>query len=138
MFGLSKTEKIKNHYPIDELIRSYGIVLKWNQQTLTGFCPFHNDQKNPNLKVTPSEKLWHCFACKIGGSVIDFVMRKETLSEKEAIDKLHEAIEASQPFATSQPLVKEAPKPTLSIPNVLDEVSRVYHASFLRHEGVQD
>lgn len=50
-------------------------------------CPFHED-KNPSLSVDPLKNVWHCFGCQKGGSAIDFVMEKENLSFKEAVDLL--------------------------------------------------
>ncbi|MFC2169768.1 CHC2 zinc finger domain-containing protein [Acidobacteriota bacterium] len=50
-------------------------------------CPFHDDH-NPSFSVNKKNGtwLWHCFSCEKGGSYIDFVMGKENISEKEAIE----------------------------------------------------
>jgi hypothetical protein len=37
------------------------------------FCPFHDDQKTPNLRVWSTvDKGWFCFVCKKGGGIIEF------------------------------------------------------------------
>lgn len=45
-------------------------------------CPFHEDH-DPSLSIGP-KGLFHCFACKEGGSVFDFYMKRHNVSFKEA------------------------------------------------------
>jgi hypothetical protein len=35
-------------------------------------CPFHRDEKHPNLHVDPERGLFHCFACGVGGDSYTF------------------------------------------------------------------
>ncbi|MDR0320278.1 MAG: DNA primase [Treponema sp.] len=55
-----------------------------------GRCPFHGggQEKTPSFKVDPDLKMYHCFGCGKGGSVISFVMEMEKLSYPEAIKVL--------------------------------------------------
>jgi len=55
-----------------------------------GKCPFHGggQEKTPSFKVEPDLKMYHCFGCGKGGSVISFVMEMEKLSYPEAIKNL--------------------------------------------------
>lgn len=140
MFGLSKVDKIKNHYAIEEVIRSYGIILKGSEQSLKGFCPFHNDSKTPSLSVSAEKGLWNCFVCpNTGGTVIDFVARKQGISDKEAIDQLFAAAEGSPAYPPeSSQLKPEEEKQTLAFNHLLDEVAKIYHTSFLSHAKAQE
>jgi len=52
-----------------------------------GLCPFH-DEKTPSFSVNPERGLYYCFGCHAGGDVIDFVMRLESLSFPEAVERL--------------------------------------------------
>lgn len=54
---------------------------------LWGHCPFHVD-KTPSFSVSPDKQLFHCFSCKAGGSVIQFVMQTENLSYVDAVRSL--------------------------------------------------
>jgi len=47
-------------------------------------CPFHDD-KNASGKVYASSGRWRCFACNIGGDVIDFIMYRHGLTYPEAL-----------------------------------------------------
>ena len=55
-----------------------------------GRCPFHGggQEKTPSFKVDPDLKMYHCFGCNKGGSVIGFVMEMDKLSYPEAIKNL--------------------------------------------------
>ncbi|MDR2534980.1 MAG: DNA primase [Treponema sp.] len=52
-----------------------------------GLCPFHNE-KTPSFSVNPERKLYYCFGCGKGGTVINFVMEMDKLSFTEAIEVL--------------------------------------------------
>jgi DNA primase len=52
-----------------------------------GCCPFHNE-KTASFTVDPERKLYYCFGCHKGGTVISFVMEMEKLSFPEAIETL--------------------------------------------------
>ena len=84
----SEIERIKHQTDLATLVRSRGVELKKNGgKNLIGKCPFHDDS-TPSLSVDPIKNVWHCFGCNAGGSVIDFVMRKDGLTFREATDKL--------------------------------------------------
>lgn len=69
-----------------ELIGQY-VALKQAGSQFKGRCPFH-EEKTPSFQVTPDKQLFHCFGCKAGGNVIDFVMRAENLEFRDALEWL--------------------------------------------------
>lgn len=81
---------------IDEIIDKNDIVevvsmyakLKRSGRTYRGLCPIHNDRKNPSLSVDPQNRLFKCFGCGAGGTVIQFIMAKENLDFMEAVKLL--------------------------------------------------
>ncbi len=52
-----------------------------------GLCPFH-PERDPSFSVSPDKQLFHCFSCKAGGSVIQFVMQAENLPYIDAVKYL--------------------------------------------------
>ena len=56
-----------------------------------GLCPFHAE-KTPSFMVNPSRRIYHCFGCNAGGSVVDFVMAFERLEFPEAVRVLAERL----------------------------------------------
>lgn len=84
----SELASIKTTVSLQRLVESSGMVLKPHGNDLIGHCPFHDD-KTPSLVVTPSKNLWHCLgACQCGGSVVDWVMKKENVSFRHAVELL--------------------------------------------------
>lgn len=56
-----------------------------------GLCPFHDDTV-PSFSVYDKTNSWKCFACDIGGSVIDFHMHLRGCDFKTAVDELAEML----------------------------------------------
>ena len=68
---------------IADVVSSY-VTLTRKGSNLFGLCPFHNE-KTPSFSVAPDKQIYHCFGCKKGGSVINFIMEIEGLSFPEAV-----------------------------------------------------
>ena len=49
-----------------------------------GLCPFH-PERAASFSVSPDKQLFHCFSCKAGGSVIQFIMQAENLPYSDAV-----------------------------------------------------
>lgn len=79
--------QIKKTTDIVRVVESYGIALKKVGADHVGLCPFHEDKK-PSLRVTPGKGLFRCPACGAAGNVIQFVAKKEGLTDREAALKL--------------------------------------------------
>ena len=84
-------EHIKRTTDIVQVVASYGIALKKVGQDHVGLCPFHDDH-HPSLRVTPGKGLFRCPSCQATGNVIQFVAKREGISEREAGLKLLTAI----------------------------------------------
>jgi DNA primase len=83
----SVTDEIKQRVDVVELISRYT-ELKRAGSIYKGLCPFHSE-RTPSFVVFPNSGTWHCFgACGTGGDVISFVMRKENLDFREAVELL--------------------------------------------------
>jgi DNA primase catalytic core len=89
-------EKIKATTDLVRVVESYGVTLKKVGNDHVGRCPFHDDQDKPNLHVTAAKGLWRCPACGAAGNVIQFVAKKEGITDREAALKLCSAIPGVQ------------------------------------------
>lgn len=65
-------------YPIENLI-------ELNKSNFA-LCPFHKE-KTPSFKLF-KDNHWKCFGCGEGGDVLDFIMKKNNLDFRQAIDYL--------------------------------------------------
>lgn len=87
--------RIKATTDIVAVIESCGVALKREGNDFVGLCPFHEDLR-PSLHVTQSKGLFRCPACGAAGNVIQFVARRESLTEREAALKLCASIPGVQ------------------------------------------
>lgn len=82
-----KADEAKRSARILDVLAGYGIEAEKRGRSYMARCPFHDDG-TPSLSVDPIKNVWHCFGCGAAGSVIDFVMKKDGLTFREATDKL--------------------------------------------------
>ncbi len=80
-------DELKRNVRILDVLERYGIETERQGNKHMALCPFHDDH-NPSLSIDPVKNVWHCFGCNAGGTVIDFVMKKEGLPFKEAVDRM--------------------------------------------------
>jgi DNA primase len=65
------------------------VALKRAGTAYKGLCPFHAE-KTPSFIVNPDRESWHCFGCGEGGDIFTFVMRRDGLEFREALERLAE------------------------------------------------
>jgi DNA primase len=79
-------ERVKQAADIVEVVSAHTDLRRQGAR-YTGLCPFH-DERTPSFSVEPTEKLYHCFGCGVGGDVIKFVEEKEGVGFTEAVELL--------------------------------------------------
>lgn len=52
-----------------------------------GLCPFH-EERTPSFTVYPAKNFFLCYGCRAAGDVIAFVMKRQGLDFKEAVELL--------------------------------------------------
>ncbi|MDR1160601.1 MAG: DNA primase [Syntrophomonadaceae bacterium] len=70
-----------------------------------GLCPFHNE-KTPSFTVNPDKNMYYCFGCHEGGNIFTFVMKRENLEFREALEKLAVLAGIQLPVRSSTPETK--------------------------------
>lgn len=124
-------KRLKNEVSVERLIEASGIELKKAGKDLLGRCPFHEDD-TASLVVTPAKNLWHCFGCGIGGGPIDWVIKKNGVSFRHAVELLRDGIPS---LAAGEGAIKRSTVRTLEAPvafdaddqALLDQVVDYYH-----------
>jgi DNA primase catalytic core len=126
-------ERMKAEVSLVRLVEASGVTLEKRGADHVGRCPFHDD-KTPSLVVTPAKNLWRCFgACDAGGDVIAWVMKREGVSFRHAVELLksdYAPDPSSTPVASKSTVAK---LPTLATPaedaELLNEVVGYYHTA---------
>ena len=86
---MSTIDEIKSKIDITDLVSEAGVQLRHAGKNYTGFCPFHDNKHTPAFVVWPETGTWRCFGqCNEGGDIFKFVMKRENLEFKEALNKL--------------------------------------------------
>lgn len=76
---MNNFELIKDKIKLRDLLED-DLDLKRNGKVLKAMCPFHDD-KTPSFTYYPSTDTFHCFGCQESGTVIDYVMSRESIKD---------------------------------------------------------
>lgn len=83
-------EEIKQQSDILDIVSEY-VKLEKRGRNYIGLCPFH-DEKTPSFTVSEDKQICHCFGCKKGGNVFQFIQEIENISFTEAVQHLGERV----------------------------------------------
>ncbi|MGQ0801819.1 MAG: CHC2 zinc finger domain-containing protein [Pseudomarimonas sp.] len=81
-------ERLRATVNLVRLIEADGLTLKKIGKDWACVCPFHEDDNEPSLIVSPDKNLFHCFACGAAGSPIDWLMRRRGVAFRRAVELL--------------------------------------------------
>jgi len=98
--------EIRERIDIVELVSEY-LKLKRSGDNYRGLCPFHNEKK-PSFNVNRSRQIFHCFGCKKGGDIFNFLMLHEGLNFPEAVRLLADRAGVALPSDRGEPGGKRA------------------------------
>jgi DNA primase len=129
LFTSGSVERVKEASDIVEVISAHT-DLKRSGTRYTGLCPFH-DERSPSFSVDPTEKLYHCFGCGVGGDVIKFIEEKEGLPFPEAVEALAERYGVELEREAEDPKAEEMRKQRGRLTELLERTAGFY-AIFLR------
>ena len=106
-------------------------------KALKGAKFYIDEDDTPSLSVTPDKNLWRCFGCDAGGDVIAWMMKREGVSFRHAVELLRQDYDPAAPaVARGAAPIRTSTVPklaTLTAPAedaaLLDEVVGYYHAA---------
>jgi DNA primase len=130
----SEIERLKREVSVARLVEAGGIKLTSRGKDLVGPCPFHADD-TPSLTITPDKNLFHCFGCGAAGGPIDWVMKKNGVSFRHAVELLREGVGSITEGTVKHSTVRALPPPvSLDADDqaLLDQVVGYYHDTLKR------
>ena len=126
-------DELRARADIVKVIGSY-VTLKKNGHRYVGLCPFHNETA-PSFSVDEQKQVYHCFGCKAGGSVIQFVMDIERLSFPEAVAFLADQLHMPLPEMQNDPAYEKRRTLKERIYLANRTAARMYHQLLWQPEG---
>ena len=83
-----KINKIVKKINLIKLLNKLGVknIKPLDENTMFS-CPFHKDD-NPSCGIKKNTGQYHCFSCGESGSLIEFIAKIKTISNKEAVQYL--------------------------------------------------
>jgi replicative DNA helicase len=108
--------------PLEPFLRQRGYDLRpAGKNWRTNACPVTQHQRwHRPVTVDWQRNLWHCNDCKLGGTVIDWVMREKNVTAAEAMRELAGGLNRSEPVAG---LVKTSPSQSGKAPAANHDVT---------------
>ncbi len=100
-FPTAWVDEVYTRADIVDVVSAY-LPLKRQGHNFVGLCPFHNE-KSPSFSVNRESNVYHCFGCKAGGNIVQFVMEMERLNYQEALLHLAKQLNIPPPAAESDP-----------------------------------
>jgi DNA primase len=131
---------MKKEVTMAHILSLYGITLRpSSEDRLAGCCPIHHGDNQNAFHVDLLKNLFHCFTHCGGGSIFDFVMKKENLSFYQAALKIWNAFYASPQHEMPQKqtsLIKlQYHHPYLCQRGIDEKIARYYRIGY-SHEGL--
>src|SRR5438132_292832 len=83
---MDDVELIKLKINIVDLLEEY-LTLKKSGVNFKANCPFHNEN-TPSFVVSSERQIFKCFGCQKSGDIFTFLMEKENMDFKEALELL--------------------------------------------------
>jgi hypothetical protein len=92
--GLKK-ETMENTYHTETIQGKPGIVeiiaerveLRKSGKEYVGLCPLHSEN-TPSFTVSEEKQVFYCHGCHVGGDVIDFIRKIDSVSFRDALSRL--------------------------------------------------
>ena len=133
--AMSTTDEIKSHIDLVDLVSEAGVKLRKTGRNYTGFCPFHANKRTPAFVVWPETGTWRCFGeCNEGGDIFKFVMKKDGIDFKEALQKLADRAGVKiESYQRETPIQKEAYQ---HLRDLLEDAILFYRNHLLNHIDV--
>jgi DNA primase len=132
---MTTIDEIKSRVDLVDLVSEAGVKLRKTGRNYTGFCPFHANKHTPAFVVWPETGTWRCFGeCNEGGDIFKFVMKKDGIDFKEALQKLADRAGVKiESYQRETPIQKEAYQ---HLRNLLEDAIIFYRNYLLNNKDV--
>ncbi len=125
-------DQVKQATDVVDLIGS-EMNLRRQGSMFVGHCPWHDDKK-PSFQVNPVKQSWVCYPCDVRGDVFDYVMKREGVDFRQALEILAErAGIAIRQF--QKKIIQGSPDDKATLYRAMAWAEQEYHQCLLRSES---
>ena len=132
MIAEEKILEIRERASIVEVISDH-LTLRKVGRNYIGICPFHSE-KTSSFTVNEEKGIFHCFGCKVGGSIFNFLMQYDRLTFPEAVEQVGKrygiAVERLE-----RPGARKAAEEKESLYRLNERAAAYFHEVLFRHSG---
>ena len=140
-FSRNDIQRLKAQADLVEVMRASGLELQPVGKNLLCRCPWHDD-KEASLVVNPEKQLYNCFGCEAQGDVLTFLQETESLSFREAVQRLAAISGGESGLSPSVPARAESTPDHLpgglTRPQLLKRVAQHYAQGLAQSQEAQD
>lgn len=108
--GDDAKERVRQASDIVEVVSRY-LPITSKGRHFVARCPWHDDTR-PSFQVSQQRQTWRCWVCGIGGDVFSFVMKREGIEFREALELLAERANIELPKLARGEQGAQAGEPT--------------------------
>ena len=135
MYPSAWVDEVLARADIVDIVTSY-LPLKRQGRNFVGLCPFHNE-KTPSFSVNRDSNVYHCFGCKAGGNVAQFVMEMEKLTFPEALRHIAKLLNIAEPVQAFDPRAERERSAKEKLYEINREAALFYHSRLYSQAGKQ-
>ena len=129
--------EVRERTDIVKLIGQYLTLKKAGHDSLSGICPFHTE-KSPSLSVSPAKQVFYCFGCGEHGDAIGFLMKVESLSFPEAVERLARDAGMQLRYEAESPADRRAAGRRQALHKANAEAARLFHTMLMEGKEGRD
>lgn len=122
-------DRVKQATNIVDLIGS-DMQLRRQGGNYVGLCPWHDDTK-PSFQINEGRQSWACWVCADRGDVFSYVMRRDSLQFREALEYLADRAGIAMTKA-QQNIPKGSARDKNTLFRAIDWVQQQYHNNLLQ------
>lgn len=130
-------DRIQEEVSIIEVMEHYTKIVKkgYGGNAYTGFCPFHNDVRNPSLSINADKKIFYCFTCNEAGNLFQFIQKIEGIGFADSVKLLGDRYNI--PIIYDNPGDPGYEEERTSFFNILKDADEFYHNELSKSSEAQ-
>jgi len=124
-------EEIKTRLPVS-IVVGRSVKLSRRGREFLGISPFTNE-KTPSFTINDEKGFYHCFSSGEHGDIFTFVMKTQSLSFPEAVERLAEEVGLEIPTQTPEDVIRS--KLQANLRDIVEEACHFFEQQLRSAEG---